>query len=141
MNARKKRKPRGGVLLLVVVCLSVMALVFGSLVKISVAERAGARSEERRLRAEWLAESGLERAWAKLADDKDYAGETWELSAAMLRGLDPGVVRIRVDSLAGKVGRRRVTAQADYPRDSGTRARQTRVIEINVPATASGDSR
>ena len=141
MKARRNRTPRGVALLVVVGCLAVMVLVFGALIKVGIAERQEARAEETRLRAAWLAESGLERAWAKLAEKADYSGETWELPAETLQGHDAAVVHIAVESVAGKSERRRVTARADYPRDGTSRARQTRVVEMNIIATASGDSR
>ncbi len=88
------------------------------------------REGERRLQAEWLVESGLERARARLAADSSYAGETWTLGASDL-GLPEspaivtgagngdrggGVVTITVDrSGQDRGGECRV--QADYPRD------------------------
>jgi Tfp pilus assembly protein PilX len=141
MRHRIKPRPRGGTLLIVVVCLAVMVLVFGALVRMGLAEKARSLAEERKLRAAWLAESGLERAWAKLGESGSYAGETWALSAETLRGRDPAVVRIDVEPIEGRAGRLRVTARADYPRDGTSRVRQTRVVEMNRPITVPGESR
>ena len=125
MNARLPRR-RGAALMMAILCLSTLAIVFASLARLAVAERAQTRAEERRLRAGWLAEAGLERAWAKYASSRDYRGETWELSAQTLRGRDAATIHIVVEPIAGEPRTFRATARADYPRDGTARARQTR---------------
>ncbi len=65
--ARPKLQRRGLTAAAVLVCLMVVTLVSGVLVKQGVAYRQQVRSQERRLQAEWLAESGVERAFARLA--------------------------------------------------------------------------
>jgi type II secretory pathway component PulK len=76
------------------VCLLVMTLICGSLLRTIQTQRALVRSEERRLQADWLAESGLERAYARLANDPAYRGETWTLPADQIGGTDAGSVTI-----------------------------------------------
>jgi hypothetical protein len=125
MNVRSSRR-RGIVLVLSVVCMSILVIVFGTLTRMAMMERSQARSEERRLRAGWLAESGLERAWVKLAGSPTYPGETWNLTAESLRGRDPAIIRITVDPIPGDPRHVRVTSRADYPREGSSRARQTR---------------
>ncbi len=122
MRSRRPQR-RGLALLMAIACVAMLVLVFGSLMKLGFAGRAQVRSEERRLRAAWLAESGLERAWAKLSTDPDYRGESWELSAETLDGKDAAIVRIVVEPRGDDL---RVTSRADYPHKSTTRARQTR---------------
>ncbi len=51
----------------VLVCLIIVTLISGAVLKVGLAQRELARSQERRLQAEWLAESGIERAMARLA--------------------------------------------------------------------------
>ena len=80
-NIQHKTNPRGVALLTAIVCLAVVALICGSLVRVAHTQRQQTRTEERRLQAEWLAEAGLERAAAKLADSQEYAGETWQIAA------------------------------------------------------------
>ena len=105
-----------------------------------LAQRELARSQERRLQAEWLAESGAERAIARLATDRDYTGETWSLSAQDLgqseqsTGTSPQSAATPVAhhdhgrARAGRPNRRRVHVQADYPLDPPRRARHTKRI-------------
>ena len=84
-SSQQGAKPRRGMTVVaVLVCLLVMMLLGAALLKLALAEREQQPRSERRLQAEWLVESGLERARARLAADASYAGETWPLSAADL---------------------------------------------------------
>ncbi len=128
MIKRKGSKPRRGLMVVaVLVCLVVMMLLGAALLKVALLERESNREAERRLQAEWLVESGLERARARLAADASYSGETWTQSAADLGLAEPapasalerngdravGVVTISIDRSGGE-GRRLVRVQADY---------------------------
>ena len=146
MIHRKARKPRRGMTIVaVLVCLLVVMLLGAALLRVALTERDSNRDQERRLQAEWLVESGLERARARLAADGNYAGETWQIAAAELgledananAGLAAGVVTIVVDRPAGAGGRRRVRVQADYPRDGPhpSRHSQERFIDLEPQKT------
>ena len=64
----------------VLVCLIIVTLISGAVLKMSVAQRELARSQERRLQAEWLAESGRRAGLGpRLARIATYTGETWSL--------------------------------------------------------------
>ncbi len=137
MTRRKRHKPRRGLTIVaVLVCLFVVMLLGTALLKIALAHRDSNRDFERRLQAEWLVESGLERARARLAENRGYSGETWPLAAADLglpeSGSAAGVVTISVDRALGPTARVRVRVQADYPRDGPRHARHTeeRFIEL-----------
>jgi Tfp pilus assembly protein PilX len=131
------RSSRGLTVVVVLVCLILITLVSGAVLKIGLAQRELARAQERRLQAEWLAESGAQRALARLAVDSTYKGETWSVSADDLgqsekSGESAGNVAIAVDSVAADSGRRRVRITADYPRDPPLRARHTREFMIDL---------
>ena len=68
------RKPgrRGAVLLVALVAIAVASVVFTSLLRLSVAERRRVQTEAWQVQAAWLAESGLERAAARLDADAAY---------------------------------------------------------------------
>ncbi len=152
MIHRRARTPRRGMMVVAVLfCLVVVMVLAGALLRVSLAERDGNRNQERRLQAEWLVESGLERARARLAADRGYTGETWPIAAAEL-GLEEAseptgkvvnidgagaVVTISVDRTAGASGRARVRVQADYPRDGPRRARHSeeRFIDLEPQKT------
>lgn len=119
--------PRRGMLTVaVLVCLLILTLIAGAILRVGAAHREDQRAGERRLQAEWLAEAGLRRAVARLAADPGYAGETWEIPARELDSADDATVTIAVEKPAGDPKRRTIRARADYPRDPPRRARSTR---------------
>ena len=140
-SARSDTPPgrRGVALLTAIVCLAVIAIIGGVLVKVMVAQRQQTRIEERKLQAQWLAEAGLERAAAKLADSKDYAGETWQIAATEFVGRGTATVRITVETVAAEPNKRWVKVQADFPADSSARARQSKEAVVQVIQRKTGD--
>jgi hypothetical protein len=125
----------------VLVCLLVLALIAAGLLRMVHLQRGVLRTEERRLQADWLVESGLERAAARLADDAAYPGESWTLSARELEGPAPGVVTIAVEPGPGPAaaGSRLVTVVADYPGDPRQRVRSRKQAVVDVgPGGRSG---
>ena len=73
---------RGITVVAVLVCLIIITMVGLAMLKLGRAQHDQVRTFERRLQAEWLAESGMERALARLASDGSYRGEIWSISAA-----------------------------------------------------------
>lgn len=132
---------RGVALLTAIVCLAVIAVICGALVRVVYAQRQQTRIEERKLQAEWLAEAGLERAAAKLADTQDYSGETWQIAATEFAGRGSGSVRITVEKVADQPAKRLVRVQADYPADSDGRARQSKQAAMTIVERKSGDDK
>jgi hypothetical protein len=145
-------RSRGMTVVVLLVCLIIVTLISGEVLKVGLARRDFVRASERRLQAEWLVESGLERVRARLALDRDYAGETWQLSASDL-GLPEGgrsssaaekvdqeaaVISIAVMRVPGDADRRRVRVQADYPRDAPRRSRHTKEMFIDLKPTKAG---
>lgn len=141
----RPHRRRGVALALALACLVLIVLVLGGLLRRVAEARLIVRAEERRLQADWLADSGLARASARLAVDPSYAGETWNVPAATLGGAEPAVVAITVEPEPDAPDRRRVRVQADYPPDPPRRARRSRTTTITIaadrtPAPAEGDT-
>jgi Tfp pilus assembly protein PilX len=130
---------RGAVLVIVLILLLAVVVVIGSLMCMLLAEQRQLRSHDDRLQAMWLAESGLQRAAARLTHSADYAGETWAVSAESLGGDRAGNVEIQVQGVAGEPGVRRVQVTADYPADPVHRKRHSKQITIRL--TNPGDTR
>ena len=86
--------------------------------KAAAFERQQVRAAERRLQADWLAEAAVNRAAALLDKNSDYAGETWNLSAAELAGSDAAAIEIRVAPVTDRPERRSIQVAADFPADS-----------------------
>ena len=150
--ARSKQPSRGMTVVAVLVCLIIVTLISGAVLKVSVAQRELARSQERRLQAEWLAESGVERAMAALARDRDYRGETWSFNNHDLgrtERVPTGAVPAQAEKAAARVTiavervpaatyRRRIHIQADYPLDAQGRSRHTKEIMIDLEPSQTG---
>jgi hypothetical protein len=116
----------------VLVCLVVITMIGAGLLRLVSSQRVMIRGEERGMQSEWLAESGIERAVARLASDPEYRGETWSIPADALGGPSPGVVSIKVGPLRDERVRRLVTVQADYPSDPEQRVRTTKQTVVNL---------
>jgi hypothetical protein len=119
------------------VCLVLATLLCGVLLRQSAARRRSMRVEERRMQAEWLAESGLARARSRLAASHNYTGETWTIPATALgaaerRADEGGVVTIRVGPVDGQPSRRLVRVEATYPRAGDDRARQSKALTLEL---------
>jgi Tfp pilus assembly protein PilV len=132
-SVRESRR-RGLVSVAVLIGLIIIGMICAGLLKVALARRSEAASEERRFQAEWLAESGLERASSRLAASADYAGETWEVPAADLGGRGAAKVLIEIGRVADQADHRKVRVQADYPSESSLRTRQTREIILKIPS-------
>ena len=147
MTFVKAPGPRRGLTSVAVLfCLVVVMLIGAALVRIALTQRGFDRDLERRLQAEWLVESGVERALARLDADRGYAGETWSISSEELgtpregrpagihENADPAaaIVTITVDRPPGAAGRGKVRVQADYPRDGPGRSRQSQEISLDL---------
>jgi hypothetical protein len=149
MKTHAGRQRRGLTAVAVLVCLVVIAIISGALFKIGLAQRAQVRDQERRVQAEWLAQSGLERALARLAEKSDYAGESWEIPATEIGREEKGgekpsraaVVLIQVERAGSASGRRRVKVQADYPPDPPGRVRRSMQVEVELSTLKTGASR
>jgi hypothetical protein len=114
----------------VLVCLVVITMIAGVLLKAGRAQRERVRAQERRLQAEWLAEAGIQRALARLAADSGYRGESWEIAARDLESPDAALIAIAVEPASEDPSRLRVRARADYPRDPPSRVRHTKQIVV-----------
>ncbi|NUQ66623.1 MAG: hypothetical protein HUU20_29525 [Pirellulales bacterium] len=119
--------------MIVLVALLVAFAVLVSIVRLAAAERQAWRTQTWQTQAAWLAESGLERAAARLHDDPKYQGETWIVPAEVFGGRWSGKVTIQVATLADQPAQRQIRVQADYPDDPQDRARRTRDAVLRIP--------
>lgn len=134
------RRDAGAVAVVVLICLVLIAMIGGALLRTGLVQRRRIQGEERRLQAQWLAESGLERAGARLAGSPSYRGETWQVPAADLGGPWSGTVTIAVEPVPARPGQRTVRVLADYPNGAGPRARQHKdaVVDLGLEAPEEG---
>jgi len=131
MNRRRNRHRDAFVLIGVLLSLGVVSVLVLGWIRSGIERRDQARQAEQRLQADWLAESGLERAVARLASKPDYKGEAWNIAAAELASSDDARVEIRVTEVAGGEAARQVTVVADYPADPVRRLRVTKELNLS----------
>ncbi len=150
MKVQSGRAPRGGLTTVaVLICLVVILLISGVLLKIGVAHRDRVRALERSLQAEWLAQAGLDRAVARLASSAGYTGENWvlaprDLGLSEASGGAPGkaaLVSIKVEKPPGAPERRLIKVQADFPPDPPHRARHSAQMLVELGSLKTGGSR
>src|SRR5258708_4126066 len=94
MKASRLCRDRGIAIVPIFLCFVLIVLISGGLLRIGLAQRDQASADEKQLQCEWLVESGLERAAARLAASPDYAGETWAIGAEELGTRWPATVKI-----------------------------------------------
>jgi len=123
----------GAFIIVVMVCLMIAAVLLGSLVKLALNQQRQLGREQNRLQAEWLADSGLERAAGLLAIDPEYAGEIWTIDAQELGGPDAARVVIRVSEEGSGPHARSVIVEAVYPALAPVQVRRTRRAIVAVP--------
>jgi len=150
MNVQSGRTSRRGLTTVaVLICLVVILLISGVLLKIGVAHRDRVRAMEQSLQAEWLAQAGLDRAEARLASSAGYAGETWALAPRDLGLTEAGggepkraaLVSIKVEKPPGAPERRLIKVQADFPPDPPHRARHSAQMLVELGSLKTGGSR
>ncbi|HVX11350.1 MAG TPA: hypothetical protein VHC22_09235 [Pirellulales bacterium] len=127
---------RGVVLIMALVCLVLVTVLGGTLLRWAAMEHKFLRAKEDESQARWLAEASLERAAARLTDDADYRGETWDIAASELPLPQPARVRLVVKSLDGPDRRRSIEVDVEYPFESVTPARVHKEVVFALPSRA-----
>jgi Tfp pilus assembly protein PilX len=112
MKRGRAFRRRAAVLLVVLACLLVVGVVGAGLVRTMIDTGHAHRLHVDRLQAQWLAESGVDRAIAQMRQDKAYAGETWKIDAEQLDGRRGAVVEIAVERASENETVGRITAKA-----------------------------
>ena len=134
MRLRKMQQRRGAILIVVIVCLAIAGMLMASLSRLAAARHDVSRAEQWQVQATWLAESGLQRALARLAADPQYEGETWEPSADAFDE-NGAIVVIEVEGVSDGASdgpdQRTIRIVADYPNHPLHRCRRTK--EAVVP--------
>lgn len=117
---------RGAFLVVALICLVLATGLVGGVLLLAQSQHRQMTQHQFRLQAEWLAQSGLERAAARLRVDPGYAGEIWSLPAASLGGSDTGQVTIRANPVKDDDARRTILVEAVFPAGSPQPVKRTR---------------
>ena len=148
---RHSQKRRGAILVLAIVCVAITMSIMALLVRFAFMHHGAQKSQHRAAQANWLVESAIDRAAARLAIDPSYTGETWKIpaedffvsgqaSGEATETAPPGkaaLVRIAVEPVADRDDARTIHVVADYPDDPKHRARRSKQIAVALVAPES----
>jgi type II secretory pathway component PulK len=135
LQSPSRSQRRAYALLIVLILLAVVFVGVGLLVQRLAMQQRGTKELARRLQAQSLAEAGLDRAFAKLTTDRNFAGETWQpqvaghAAAAELARVD---IRVQPSDEAGIV---KISVTALFPDHPTRRAQVVLSRPIRLPAT------
>jgi hypothetical protein len=122
----ERRRRRGAVLAAALACLLITVLLSAALATSALQRQRQLKMHERQLQAEWLANSAVHLAAARLRADPEYQGETWSPTQTDLESRYAGETVITVT--AADNDRRRVTVEILYPDDPIDRTRLEKTI-------------
>jgi type II secretory pathway pseudopilin PulG len=124
-------RPRGFVLVAVLVVFAVSLTLFGVWARAAVAQYRRARVQHVRLQATRLAEAGVRRAVAQYGLDRNYKEETWSVPAGVLDRSRAAEVRIRV-APSNEDRNLLFAATAEFPVNVLQRAQITKRIDLPI---------
>ena len=122
---------RGAVLVVALVGLLIVTALLGTMLHSALQARRQMRKERDHLQCELLLQAGLDRAAFRLAEDADYAGETWNLPAADVFGQAEGRVTIEVTRAEDMPPQIRVVAE--YPLAGEHSVRRSHTLSTQPP--------
>lgn len=130
-NPTKRGSRSGAFMIIAMICLLLASALLGTLLKMASIERRQIRIESHALQAEWLAESALDRAAAKLSREAAYTGETWTVTEKEWGGSQAGLAVIRV--VPGTDSEQKVIeVVAHFPAEDPQSIQRTKRINYSV---------
>jgi len=119
---------RGSVLVAALVCLAIIVAMIGSMLVAALTASRQLRAERDLRQCELLLQAAADRASNLVAKERDYRGETWNVSADKIIGSGDGKVTIELSSDAQD--KAQLTIIAEYPVGSETSIRRSRTISF-----------
>lgn len=117
----------GTILVFAMIALLVVSMIGAAMLSMAVASMRQIQREHQQLQADWLLDSGCQRALTRLRLQADYTGEDWKVSAEQAQTSFNALVRITVTPDPDMATQQLVSVVAEYPQDSPQpiRARKT----------------
>ncbi|MDP6555124.1 MAG: hypothetical protein QGF59_20215 [Pirellulaceae bacterium] len=134
---RHKVRRRAAAMAVVLVCLLVIMLMSGTLVRGMLLYHRQAKTESLQLQALWLAESAAALAVAQLRADPEYPGQTWRVSVDENSG-SIGVAEIHVVRVDQHPRQRILRIKSTYPDEPIQRVVLDHEVTVTLPVL--GDS-
>ncbi len=126
------RPRQGTVLIICVVCVLLLSLTAGVLVRAAMLHREQTRTLVPQSQAEWLAHAAAQLAADRLKADAAWKGETWAVSAEETGLNEPARIAIAVSNKSDRPDARLASITVDMPPDSPQRVRVTQSVEIDI---------
>lgn len=123
---------QGTVLIICIVCVLLLSLTAGVLVRAAMLHRDQTRTLAPQSQAEWLAHAAAQVAADRLKADSAWKGETWTVSAEETGLNEPARIAIAVSTNAEGTDTRLAAITVDMPPDSPQRVRVTQSVEIDL---------
>lgn len=132
MTSRRRNRHRRAMLVLsVMICLALVMMLMVAWFKTIALERQQLRAQQNRIQAEYLAQSAVARAAARLAAGGAYEGETLDVSAESLASSAPAKVTIKVEAALDDPQARLINVSARVPAagpHAAQRSEQQRIL-------------
>jgi hypothetical protein len=125
---------RGSILIIFLVCLLLLSLTVGVLVRATLLHRDHIRTALPQLQAEWMAHSAAELAATRLQADPGWSGDTWTIAPDELSSDEAAAVSVSVVPVPDDPQRRTLQITVDYPPDSPQRVRVQHTLLIDIPS-------
>ncbi|MBX3434351.1 MAG: hypothetical protein KF847_13590 [Pirellulales bacterium] len=138
-GSRRCFRRQGATLVATLACAAVAFALAANMLRAGLRSRHDVQDQSELRQAVLLAEAGLVRAVGALADDPDYAGETWRLDAESLAGIAAGEVVIAVDPFASAEPSRRIRVAATLAPDSPRSVRSSLTAIHPLNSSPSGE--
>jgi len=130
-----QRAPRtGSILIAVLAVLTLIMMLLGVWLKNLAMGRQEIRQQQHSVQADYLVQSAVNRAKARLHADQAYAGENWQIEPGALAGKEPASVSIKVEPVADRPQERLVEAMVQLPSQGPGRTQRTQKSKITLPA-------
>lgn len=136
MRLTSAHRRHGTVLVAAIVCLAIIVAMIGSMLVAALAASRQLRAERDLRQCELLLQAGLDRAAHRLATERNYRGEIWNLSAEQIGGAGEGQVTIELAPRSDEE-LRQITIVGEYPAGGETSIRRSRTITLPLNTSPS----
>ena len=123
------RDRRGTVLVAALVCLLVVMGMLASMLQGALRAHRQLHRERDLRQTDLLLKAGADRARYRLANEKDYRGETWTLSADAIADKGEGRVTIKISPVIGQAAQI-AQVMAEFPLGGETSIRRSRTFQF-----------
>lgn len=137
---RTHRQQRGASIIIVIAFYAVAMTLFGVWISTSLGHLRQTRQLQQKRQAVWLADSGLRRAVALLANDPNYTGEQWQLTATELGGQHTALIEIRIVA-AKKPNVKNTNAQNTNKTEAANNNNNPEQLQITATALFPADTK